>query len=158
MKHKLLFIFAFSALYILSQASVELNSAPGSDFVQREYIQLNDVADELAPEKDSGELNETEILLLKMYGKEKKKVEKTPEEVYLEEKKKEEDIQLNDETLMKIVFGVFFFTIFLWFLSKYFEWKYRKENAGLGEEVDKMEKEYNAKYAEYTRKKNKKKN
>ncbi len=158
MKHKLLFIFAFSALYILSQASVELNSAPGSDFVQREYIQLNDVADELAPEKDSGELNETEILLLKMYGKEKKKVEKTPEEVYLEEKKKEEDIQLNDETLMKIVFGVFFFTIFLWFLSKYFEWKYRKENAGLSEEVDKMEKEYNAKYAEYTRKKNKKKN
>jgi len=158
MKHELLFIFAFSALFLLSQASVELNSAPGSDLVQREYIQLHDVADELAPERDSGELNETEILLLKMYGKEKKKVEKTPEEVYLEEKKKEEEIQLNDETLMKIVFGVFFFTIFLWFLSKYFEWKYKKENAGLSEEVDKMEKEYNAKYAEYTRKKNKKKN
>ena len=150
MKHKFLLFLAFS-LALVCQASVDLNT----DNLQREYVQIRDVADEL--DENSGELNETDILHKKMYRPEKKEeVKKTPEEVYLEEEKKRTDERLNDELITKIVVGVFVFTIFLWCLSKYFEWKYKRQGAELSEEAEKVEKEYKARYDEYNSKKNKK--
>jgi len=151
MKYKLLLFLAFS-LALVCQASVDLDTAG----FQKEYVQIQDINDELAPEKDSGELNETDILLKRMYREEKKEKVKTAEELYLEEQKQREDERSNDELLTKIVVGVFGFTIFLWILSKYFEWKYKREGTELGEEEKRVEKEYTEKYNQYNSNKNKK--
>jgi len=151
MKHNLLFILALS-LALICKASVDIDTAG----LQKEYVQIQDINDELAPGKDSGELNETDILLKRMYREEKKEKVKTAEELYLEQEKQRQDERSNDELLTKIVVGVFGFTIFLWILSKYFEWKYRREGAELGEEEKRVEKEYTDKFNQYNSNKNKK--